>query len=375
MPARRIVRNARLVDDGRVSEPGWLLIENGLIAATGTGEPGAHDLEVEDAGGHLLCPGFVDIHVHGGGGWSGEDAEPGISGMSRFHRRHGTTALVVSVATAPWEQVLQRLRAVAHARRADPRILGSHLEGPFLDRTHRGAHEESLLRRPSADLVGEILEAAEGTLRQVTLAPELTDDALLDMFRDAGVRVAVGHTSATMEQAAAAFERGATILTHAFNGMPGLHHRAPGPVVAALRAGATIEVIADGVHVDPSVIALLFSLAPDRIALVTDAMAAAGSPDGDYPLGGHTVRVRDGVARLGEHGSLAGSTLTLDRAVRVCVEAGVPAGDAIRAATRTPARAIGETTRGTLEPGAPADLVLLDADLRVESVWSSGSTA
>lgn len=370
-PRPFVIRNARLVDDGRVTE-GWLLVREGRIAAVGTEEPSVQGVEVIDAGGDLLCPGFVDIHVHGGGGWSAEAGESAIAGMAHFHRAHGTTALVASLATAPWDTLLQRLATIARASHREPRVLGSHLEGPFLDFEHRGAHDPALLRRPTVALVREVLNAADGTLRQVTLAPELADVAVLDALRKAGVRVAVGHTSATMTQAAAAFDRGASILTHAFNGMPGIHHRAPGPVMAALRGEATIELIADGVHVDPAVIAMLFALAPGRVALVTDAMAAAGSPDGEYPLGGHVVTVLNGIARLGAHGSLAGSTLTLDRAVRVCVEAGVPVAEAIRAATITPARAIGDQARGTLGPGAPADLVLLDAALQVRSVWSGG---
>lgn len=367
-----VIENIRVVDDGQVSDLGWIRVKESRIDARGLGPAPEHGIAVTDGAGGYLCPGFVDIHAHGGGGASGEGGEAEITRMSQFHRKRGTTGLVVSLATAPWDVLLDRLRSVASTHRRDKRVLGSHLEGPFLDSAHRGAHDAELLLRPTLTLVRQVLDAAEGTLRQVTLAPEHAGEGIIEAFLDAGVRVAVGHTSATMDQAAAAFDRGASILTHAFNGMPGIHHRAPGPVIAALQASATIEVIADGVHVDPAVIALVFALAPGRIALVTDAIAAAGAEDGEYLLGNRVVTVREGIARLGDHGSLAGSTLTMDRALRVCVEAGVPLADAVQAATRTPARAIGEPGGGPLRPGAPADLVLMDLDLQVQAVWSRG---
>lgn len=373
MSTRALLRGARLVDDRGVVPDGWLLIEDDRIRARGQGDPGHHDAAVYDLRGRTVTPGFVDLHCHGGGGHSGEDGVDGVLGLAAFHRAHGTTALVVSLATAPFETMLDRLGAVRDAARRDDRILGAHLEGPFLAAAHRGAHEESLLLEPSLEFADRILATAEGTLRQITLAPERTPDPVIDRFLGAGVHVAVGHTSATFAEARGAFARGASILTHTFNGMPGIHHRQPGPVVAAIEASATLEIIADGVHVDPAVVALLMSAAPGRVALVTDAITAAGAPDGDYPLGGHVIQVREGIARLGEHGSLAGSTLTLDRAVRVCVDAGVPLESAIRSATAVPARAIGERDRGLLDPGARADLVELDDQLEVLAVWSRGA--
>lgn len=367
-----LLTGARLVDE-RIVDDAWLLVADGRIIARGTGLPGVEAETTVDLGGDLLVPGFVDIHCHGGGGFSGEDGPDAVREVAAFHRGHGTTSIVISLATAPWPTMLDRVRAVGAVADADDRVLGSHLEGPFLDHAHRGAHEESLLRTAAPDLIDELLAAAAGTLRQVTLAPELAPADVIDRLIGAGVRVAVGHTSATADDTAAAIARGASILTHAFNGMPGIHHRAPGPVPAAAAApGATLEVIADGVHVDPLVIAALFRMAPGRVALVTDAITAAGSADGDYPLGGHTIRVRDGIARIGEHGSLAGSTLTLDRAIRVCVEAGIPLVEAIRAATRTPADAIGAPDRGRLDDGSRADLVRMSADLAVVDVWSAG---
>ena len=216
-----------------------------------------------------------------------------------------------------------------------------------------------------------------GTLRQVTLAPELPGgmDAI-HALSAAGVAVAVGHTAADYDQALAAFDAGASILTHAFNAMPGLHHRAPGPVAAATRSpGVTLEIVNDGVHVHPEVVRMAFAAAPGRVALITDAMAAAGSADGDYRLGGLDVEVREGVARLAAGGSIAGSTLTLDDALRRAVlEVGIPVAEAVRAVTSTPAAAVGRGgDLGRLLPGYAADAVLLDADFTVRQVWSAGA--
>lgn len=369
-----LIRNARLLDaDGATDASGWLLIGEGRLLARGTGEvPPART--VHDAAGALVVPGYVDIHSHGGGGFSGEDGPDSIRRAAEFHRSHGTTSIVISLATAPLDVMLERLCDIATVAEQDRRVLGAHLEGPFLSIEHRGAHDPALLRVPTLEDVQRILEAGHGYLRQITLAPEHASNAVIEAFVAAGVRVAVGHSNAGWERTAEAFARGASILTHAFNGMPGIHHRAPGPVLAAWRDPAvTIEVIADGVHVHPEVIAMLFALAADRIALVTDAIAAAGAPDGRYPLGAFVATVRDGVARIGANGSLAGSTLTLDRAVRTVVGAGVPLADAIRAATRTPALSMGLAGRlGSLRPGADADLCQLDADLRLTHVWSGG---
>jgi N-acetylglucosamine-6-phosphate deacetylase len=369
-----LIRNARLLeDDAATGSLSWLLLEDGRIRARGTGaEPSA--AAVHDAQGSLVTPGFVDIHCHGGGGFSGEGGPQGIRGAAAFHRSHGTTSIVLSLATAPVEVLLEHLSDIAMVAEQDQRVLGAHLEGPFLSAEYRGAHDESLLCAPTPQMVQQILAAARGYLRQVTLAPEHAADAVIQTLVAAGVRVAVGHTAATWTQATDAFARGASILTHAFNAMPGIHHREPGPILAAWRdAEATIELIADGVHVHPEVIAMLFALAPHRIALITDAIAAAGAPDGEYPLGAFIATVRDGIARIGTDGPLAGSTLTVDRAVRTVVSAGVPVATAIHAATLQPALALGLTGQlGRLQPGLRADLVQFDDDLHLTQVWSQG---
>lgn len=372
-----VIHSVRLVDDGRISDDAWVAFDDGTVSQTGTGDawralPAA---DAVDGGGALLAPGFIDLHGHGGGGAAFDDGPEAIARAREVHLAHGTTRAVLSLVTASIDDLAARVAVVADAAEHDPSILGSHLEGPFLAPRHKGAHTAALLRHPEPAAVDRLLSAGRGTVRQVTLAPELPGgrDAVV-RFVAGGVRVAVGHTDATAAQARAAFDAGATILTHAFNAMPGIHHRAPGPVVAALRDDrVTLEVIADGIHVDPDVVAVAMAAAPGRVALITDAMAAAGVGDGVYRLGGLGVTVSDGVARLDEGGAIAGSTLTQDGALRVAVGAGVTLPVAVAALTAVPARALGEDGRyGSLRVGAAADAVLLSDDLRVRSVWRDG---
>ena len=378
-----VIHSARLVSEGRTARNAWVLFDGDRVGATGTGDDwvaavaGAPDAVVTDADGGWLTPGFIDLHGHGGGGAAFDDGRDAIRTALDLHQRHGTTRFVVSLVTATVAQLAERVAAVAALAAEDPRVLGSHLEGPFLDVAHKGAHDPALLRSATPPDIDLLLEAAQGTLCQITLAPELPGGmAAVRAFADAGVAVAVGHTGADYAQTLAAFDAGASILTHAFNGMDGIHHRAPGPVAAATHTpGVTIEVINDGVHVHPEVVRMAFAAAPGRVALITDAMAAAGEADGDYQLGALRVEVRDGVARLAEGGSIAGSTLTQDDALRRAVqEVGVSIEEAVRALTETPAAAIGRANDlGRLSPGFAADAVLLDDDLRVLQVWSAGA--
>lgn len=378
-----VIHSARLVSDGRATRDGWVLFDGDRVRATGVGDDwvsavaDAPDAVVTDAGGGWLTPGFIDLHGHGGGGAAFDDGADAIRTALDLHQRHGTTRFVVSLVTATVPELAERLGVVAALTAEDPRVLGSHLEGPFLDVGHKGAHDPALLRPSTAADIAALLEAARGALRQITLAPELPGGMeAVRAFTDAGVAVAVGHTAADYEEALAAFDAGASILTHAFNGMDGLHHRAPGPVAAATRTpGVTLEVINDGIHVHPEVVRMAFAAAPGRVALITDAMAAAGEADGDYLLGALNVQVREGVARLTDGGSIAGSTLTQDDALRRAVsEVGVSVEEAVRALTETPAAAIGRAADlGRLAAGYAADAVLLDDDFRVLQVWSSGA--
>ncbi|MGF6823053.1 N-acetylglucosamine-6-phosphate deacetylase [Microbacterium sp. ZKA21] len=378
-----VIHSARIVSHGVETDDAWVRFEDGVIAETGTGTTWtAADVVVDAAElagpGAVLAPGFIDIHGHGGAGASYDDGAEAIRTARALHRAHGTTRAVVSLVTASLDDLTRRIAEIADLTRTDADILGSHLEGPFLDPGHQGAHEPTLLQAPDAADVRRLLDAGGGTVRQVTIAPELPGG--LEAIRQtvaAGAAAAIGHTDADAEIAAAAFDAGATILTHAFNAMRGIHHRAPGPVLAAAAdRRVVLEAIADNVHLDPHVIKLVFDVAPDRVALVTDAMAAAGSADGRYDLGAVKVTVTDGIARTDATGSIAGSTLTQDAALRNAVQAGVPLAAAVRALTETPASVIGEGERlGRLEHGLLADAVLLDARLHVRRVWVGGRPA
>lgn len=380
-----VIHSARLVSGGDTVLDAWVRFEGDRVTARGIGDgwrdaieaTAAKATEVTDAAGRWLAPGFIDLHCHGGGGASADDGDDAIPTVLATHRAHGTTRTVLSLVTATIDELDGRLAAIARAAASDPLVLGSHLEGPFLDLEFRGAHDPERLRRADADAVERLLAASAGTLRQITIAPEHDGAAeAIALFTDAGVAVAVGHTGADFDTALAAFDAGASILTHAFNGMRGIHHRAPGPVVAAMHADhVTLEVIDDGVHVHPDVVRLAFAGAPGRVALVTDAMAATGSADGRYVLGSLEVDVLDGVARLADGGAIAGSTLTQDVALRrAVIESGLSIEDAVTAVTVTPAAAIGRAhDLGRLEPGYAADAVLLDDDLAVAGVWGAGA--
>ena len=357
----------------------WVLFDDGRVAEVGSGA-GWRGLEVDEvvdaedvAGtGARLVPGFIDLHTHGGGGHEHESGAAAILAARAAHRAHGTTSAVISLVSASVDDLVGRVAGIADLTGTDG-ILGSHLEGPFLAPARKGAHDPAALIAPEAAAVTRLLEAGDGTVRQVTLAPELSGglEAVRAVAAGGGV-AAVGHTEADRSVAASAFDAGARLVTHAFNAMPPLLHREPGPLGAALSdARVAIELIVDGVHVHDDLVRLVFAAAPDRTVMVTDAMAAAGAGDGAFKLGGLDVTVSDGVARLSD-GAIAGSTLTQDAALRRAVSAGVPFKTALAAVTSTPARVLGRADLGILSPGAAADAVLLDADLQVSRVWAAG---
>ena len=380
MSSAAVIHSVRLISSGLDQVDAFVAFRDGRVLATGTGTDwhplAGDDTDVLDGGGQVLTPGLIDIHNHGGAGASyGEDWHA-IRAARRLHRRHGIARQLLSLVTASPDVLMSQIQVAAAETRQDSTILGIHLEGPFLARHHHGAHDPALLRDPDPHLVERLLGAADGTLRQVTMAPERAQFAQsARILREAGVVVAVGHTAATFEQTRAAIDEGATLLTHAFNGMPGVHHRAPGPVLAFVEDPASwLEVINDGIHVRPELIRMLFRLAPGRVALVSDAMAAAGGEDGRYRLGGLNVDVAGGVARLTDGHSIAGSTITLDVAIaRAVQDVGLTPLAAIEAATAVPAQVLGVEDRfGRLEPGYVADAVLFDGDWQVRGVWIDG---
>jgi N-acetylglucosamine-6-phosphate deacetylase len=378
---RTVIHSARRLTDGQTLAGCWVLLEDGRITDAGSGSwSGTVDrqevagIREVDAAGAYLVPGFVDMHCHGGGGGSFDDGDTSRGPLT--HLAHGTTSLLASLVANPLEVLETILRRLVADAPASATMKGFHLEGPFLAASHCGAHNPGFLVPPTVESVDRLVEAGGGLLRQVTLAPELDPGfAAIRRLVDHKVAVAVGHTDADYGTARAAFDAGASILTHAFNAMNGLHHRAPGPVAAAFDSPhVTLEVIADGHHVHDSMLRLAFQAAPGRVALISDAMAAAGCGDGSYHLGSLPVEVNDGVARLPHGGPIAGSTLTMDAAQRRVVAAGIPLPEAVAAATLVPARAAGLDGDGTgsLAIGSLADLILLDQNLRPHRIWHAG---
>ncbi|MDL2078798.1 N-acetylglucosamine-6-phosphate deacetylase [Streptomyces sp. GXMU-J15] len=367
-----MLKGARVALPGGVVDNGEVVVEGDRIAANAQ-----ENAQVIDVTGHYVVPGFVDIHNHGGGGasFTSGTVEDVLTGIDT-HRRHGTTTLVASTVTGDMDFLAQRAGLLSElAEQGD--LAGIHFEGPFISPCRKGAHSEELLRDPDPAEVRKLIDAARGQARMVTLATELPGGVdSVRLLAEHGVIAAIGHTDATYEQTVEAIDAGATVATHLFNAMPALGHRAPGPIAALLEdERITVELINDGTHLHPASLQLAFHHAgPDRVAFITDAMDAAGFGDGRYMLGPLEVEVADGVARLVEGGSIAGSTLTLDRAFKRAVTLdGLSVEDAVTALSTTPARLLGMSDSiGSLEPGKYADLVLLDASFDVKGVLRRG---
>ena len=357
----------RIVRPGGV-EPGYVEVDGPTILSV-TSEP--------DAGEDVIMPGFVDLHCHGGGGHTFTTGDPAQArAAAAFHLAHGTTTMLASLVSSPYE--LMRTATAAYAPLvADGVIAGVHFEGPYLSAVRCGAQNPQFIRDPVVGELAELLRLGAGAVRMVTVAPELPGALeAIALLTEQGVVAALGHTDATYEQALAGVAAGATVGTHLFNGMRPPHHREPGPVIALLGARTVVcELIADGVHLHPGMLAFAARAAgPDRAALITDAMDAAGVSDGRYDLAGQEVVVFGGVARLVRGGSIAGSTLTMDAAVRHAVASGVGLADACAMASTTPARVLDLADEvGALEAGLRADLVVLSPDLQVKRVMRAGA--
>jgi N-acetylglucosamine-6-phosphate deacetylase len=361
-----------------IFEPGYVLVTDGRVAEVGGGTPPRRPDVVLGTG--YLVPGLIDLQVNGCFGVNLADVEPaGWALVARRLPETGITAFLPTFVTAPVAEMSHALRC-ASVLVADPpagaRVLGVHMEGPFLAPTWAGAHRREWMVTPTQATVANLLAAGAGALRVVTLAPEVEGGlAAVAALASAGVVVSVGHSDATARQVAAAADAGARMVTHLFNAQRPLHHREPGVVGQALAdPRLTSGLIADLTHVAAAPCAIAFSAAPGRICLVTDASAAAGMAPGRYRLGGKLVEVRpgDGQAPRLADGTLAGSVLRMDRAVANAVAAGVGLAEAVAAATRVPADVLGRPDLGRLSPWAAADLVWLDDDLRAQATWVAG---
>ncbi|MFF0271855.1 MULTISPECIES: N-acetylglucosamine-6-phosphate deacetylase [unclassified Streptomyces] len=355
------------------------IVENGRVIVEGDRIVGstAQDTPAVDLTGHWLVPGFVDMHNHGGGGasFTSGSVDEVLKGV-HTHRLHGTTTVVASFVTGEMDFLTQRAGLLSELAEQGE-LAGIHFEGPFISPCRKGAHDETLLRDPDPADVRKLIDAARGQAKMVTLATELPGGIdSVRLLAEHGVIAAIGHTDASYEQTVQAIDAGATVATHLYNAMPALGHRAPGPIAALLEdERITVELINDGTHLHPAALELAFHHAgPERVALITDAMDAAGFGDGRYMLGPLEVEVKDSVARLVEGGSIAGSTLTLDRAFkRAATVDGLPVESVVQAISANPARLLGVYDRvGSLEPGKDADLVVLDAAFDLKGVMRKG---
>lgn len=366
-------------------ENGWIFADGQFVRGGFSVENGrfAHVLEdvpgpAEDLDGALVIPGLVDIHVHGCAGADFSDGDyAGLVRMARYLARRGVTSFAPASMTLPYDALDKAFHAAARLRReglADgARLMGIQMEGPFLSREKRGSQNPAYLRLPDWDRFLRLYDAAEGLLRIVDVAPELPGAVEFTRRASEKCRVSVAHTAAGYDQAAAAFDAGATHLTHLFNAMSGIHHRHPGPIGAASeRENVTAELICDGIHVHPSAVRMAFRLFPGRICLISDALRCCGMADGSYSLGGQEILLTGGVARL-TGGAIAGSAADLYQCMRRAVSFGIPREQAVWAATALPARVIGrESETGVIADGRAADFVICGGELEPEAVYLGG---
>lgn len=375
---RLFLKDGRLITPLRVIDRGGLLIEGGRIVALGEGLEPPQDAEVLNLQGNYIAPGFIDIHVHGGGGADVMDGTvEALEAISRIHATGGTTALLATTLTASLEEIQKALKSIARARRTSlpgAQILGAHLEGPYFSVEQRGAQNPAHLKNPEPQEYLKLLEDYPEEILRVSAAPELEGALELGrVLKERGILASIGHSDATYDEVLAALEAGYTHVTHLYSGMSGVKrvegYRVSGVIEATLLLDElTTEVIADGHHLPPSLLRLILKAKGlDRVSLVTDAIAAAGMPPGNYTLGGLEIIVEGGVAKLPDRSAFAGSVATMNLLVRNMVRnVGLPLPEAVKMATLNPARVLKlEGRKGLLAPGKDADIVVFDEEINI----------
>ncbi|MBR5339212.1 MAG: N-acetylglucosamine-6-phosphate deacetylase [Lachnospiraceae bacterium] len=368
------ITNAKLFLN-RTFVPGGIEFERS-ITALGQEVNGPGDLDAE---GCFLIPGLIDIHTHGAAGADTSDGDPeGLVRMSRYYAAGGVTSWCPTTVTLPEAALERAVTAVrSFSRPADgAKISGIHLEGPFLSYEKRGAQNAAYLHAPDTAMFRRLQKKSGGLIKLITIAPELPRAMAFIREISKECTVSLGHTACDYETAVQAFDAGAAHVTHLFNAMNGLHHRAGGLIAAAADCGATVELITDGFHVHPPMIRMAERMFGEKLVLISDSLRCAGEPDGAYELGGKPVTLRDGKAVLNGTETLAGSTIHLMEGLRRAVSYGMPLEAAVYAATEAPAKAIRmENEIGVLSPGRKADFVLLDEKLNVKAVYIEGKRA
>jgi len=377
-----IVRRGRIVTSKRVIENAYILIKDGLIVEVNeepyTGLAGA----TINAEGLIVMPGFIDTHTHGirGLDFTANREPSSILQAAKYYVRHGVTGFLATTVTAPFEVLVEACSAIREAMgmwRSEygARILGVHLEGPYINPEVAGAQNKTYIRLPSIEEFKKLVDSSGNTIRQVTSAPELPGASEFIVYvRSLGITVSAGHTNASYEEGLKSIELGVSKATHLFNGMRRFHHRDPGIVVALLESpNVYLEIIVDFIHIHPSVVKMIIEYAsPRRVVLVTDSIVATDMPDGTYDLGGLKVIVEHGVCKLADTGALAGSTLTMDRAVKNVFKLGYGFRDLVLMSSYTPAKSINLSKVGDIRAGYLADLVIVDQDLNIDKTIIGG---
>lgn len=376
-----LISHVRLIEKDRIVE-GSLLVRGGRIESVHSGSDSPPAVAADtfiDGEGQLLIPGMIDVHIHGADGFDMMDGTlSSVEAVSKACARTGCTSFLATSVSSSLEDLLAMIDNVVKLAGKEPgaRIAGLHLEGPYLNVKRKGMQNEKHLRHPDKEEMELVLRKAGSLVKMVTLAPELPGGLdLVRMLTERGIVAAIAHTDASYEEAKEAFRAGASHVTHCCNGMRPIHHREPGPVVAAFEEPhVSVQAIVDDVHLHPAMVRLLYrEKGADRMVLITDALQAMGMGDGEYLFGGHKVRVSGGIATL-QDGTLASSTVTMNEALAKAVKAGIPLPDAVRMATETPADVLGLTSKGRIAPSADADLVLLNERFEVVRTIVGGKT-